>query len=116
MVRIGSPKRGDLVLATFENKGKRADTRRLPLLVAGLPGDTIESYAGAIYVNGKSWFPDSAQKRPSSLAYQAANPGHYRLVLRSNEFWLLTYSRHNNRDSRHYGPIARNRLFGIQAL
>ena len=123
MVRIGSPKRGDLVLATFENKGKRADTRRLPLLVAGLPGDTIESYAGAIYVNGKSWFPDSAQKRPSSdpsdtssLAYQAADPGHYRLVLRSNEFWLLTYSRHNNRDSRHYGPIARNRLFGIQAL
>lgn len=130
MARIGSPKRGELVLATLENKGKRIDTHRLPLLVAGLPGDTIESYAGVIYVNGKSWFSANAQRNTSSdpkytasilsdtlsLTSNGADSSYYRLVLRSNEFWLLTYSIFNSMDSRHYGPIHRNRLYGIQAL
>ena len=130
MARIGSPKRGELVLATLENKGKRRDSHRLPLLVAGLPGDTIESYAGGIYVNGKSWFSANAQRNSSSepeytasilsdtlsLTSNGADSSYYRLVLRSNEFWLLTYSILNSMDSRHYGPIHRNRLYGIQAL
>ena len=130
MARIGSPKRGELVLATLENKGKSRDTHRLPLLVAGLPGDTIESYAGGIYVNGKSWFSTNAQRNSSSdpkytasilsdtlsLTSNGADSSYYRLVLRSNEFWLLTYSILNSMDSRHYGPIHRNRLYGIQAL
>ena len=131
MVRIGSPKRGELVLASLENKGKKRDTHRLPLLVAGLPGDTIESYAGAIYVNGKSWYPSHDQQQrssasksiasshplsPPSPASDSTDSTHYRLVLRSNEFWLLTYSIRNTMDSRHYGPIHRNRLYGIQAL
>lgn len=130
MARIGSPKQGELVLATLENKGKSRDTHRLPLLVAGLPGDTIESYAGVIYVNGKSWFSVNAQRNTSSepkhtasilsdtlsLTSNGADSSYYRLVLRSNEFWLLTYSIFNSMDSRHYGPIHRNRLYGIQAL
>ena len=130
MVRIGSPKRGELVLVILENKGKSRDTHRLPLLVAGLPGDTIESYAGGIYVNGKSWFSANAQRNSSSdpkytasilsdtlsLTSNGADSSYYRLVLRSNEFWLLTYSILNSMDSRHYGPIHRNRLYGIQAL
>nr|WP_315075185.1 S26 family signal peptidase [uncultured Porphyromonas sp.] len=130
MVRIGSPKRGELVLAILENKGKRRDTHRLPLLVAGLPGDTIESYAGIIYVNGKSWYSANAQRNTSSepkhtastlsdtpsLTSNGADSSYYRLVLRPNEFWLLTYSIRNTMDSRQYGPIHRNRLYGIQAL
>lgn len=130
MVRIGSPKRGELVLVILENKEKKSDTHKQPLLVAGLPGDTIESYAGAIYVNGKSWFSANAQRNTSSepkhtasalsdtlsLTSNGADSSYYRLVLRSNEFWLLTYSILNSMDSRHYGPIHRNRLYGIQAL
>lgn len=130
MARVGSPKRGELVLVSLENKGKRRDTHRLPLLVAGLPGDTIESYAGAIYVNGKSWFSANVQRKTSSehkhtastlsdapsLISNGADSSYYRLVLRPNEFWLLTYSIRNTMDSRHYGPIHRNRLYGIQAL
>lgn len=130
IARIGSPKRGELVLASLENKGKRRDTHRLPLLVAGLPGDTIESYAGVIYVNGKSWFSANAQRNTSSepkhtasilsdtlsLTSNGADSSYYHLVLRPNEFWLLTYSIFNSMDSRHYGPIHRNRLYGIQAL
>ena len=130
MVRIGSPKRGELVLVILENKEKRRDTHRLPLLVAGLPGDTIESYAGVIYVNGKSWFSANVQRNTSSehkhtastlsdapsLISNWSDSSYYRLVLRSNEFWLLTYSIRNTMDSRHYGPIHRNRLYGIQAL
>ena len=126
MARIGSPKRGELVLASLENKGKRRDTHRLPLLVAGLPGDTIESYAGVIYVNGKSWFSANAQRNTSSEpkhtasilsdTLSGADSSYYHLVLRPNEFWLLTYSIFNSMDSRHYGPIHRNRLYGIQAL
>ena len=131
MVRIGSPKRGELVLASLENKGKRGDTHWQPLLVAGVPGDTIESYAGVIYVNGKSWYLSNDQQQrssePESIAsshtLSAPSPGsdstdrtYYRLVLRPNEFWLLTYSIHSTIDSRHYGPIHRNRLYGIQAL
>ena len=125
-----SPKRGELVLVILENKEKRRDTHRLPLLVAGLPGDTIESYAGVIYVNGKSWFSANVQRNTSSehkhtastlsdapsLISNGADSSYYRLVLRSNEFWLLTYSIRNTMDSRHYGPIHRNRLYGIQAL
>ena len=130
MVRIGSPKRGELVLVILENKEKKSDTHKQPLLVAGLPGDTIESYAGAIYVNGKSWFSANALRNTSSepkytasilsdtlsLTSNGADSSYYRLVLRSNEFWLLTYSILNSMDSRHYGPIHRNRLYGIQAL
>ncbi|WP_315334481.1 S26 family signal peptidase [Porphyromonas endodontalis] len=131
MVRIGSPKRGELVLAILENKGKKSDTHKQPLLVAGLPGDTIESYAGAIYVNGKSWYPSHDQQQrssasksiasshllsPPSPASDSTDSTYYRLVLRPNEFWLLTYSIRNTMDSRHYGPIHRNRLYGIQAL
>lgn len=130
MVRIGSPKRGELVLVILENKEKKSDTHKQPLLVAGLPGDTIESYAGAIYVNGKSWFSANAQRNTSSepkhtasalsdtlsLTSNGADSSYYRLVLRFNEFWLLTYSILNSMDSRHYGPIHRNRLYGIQAL
>ncbi len=131
MARIGSPKRGELVLASLENKGKKSDTHKQPLLVAGLPGDTIESYAGAIYVNGKSWYPlhDQQQRSSASKSIASSHPlsppspasdstdsTYYRLVLRPNEFWLLTYSIRNTMDSRHYGPIHRNRLYGIQAL
>lgn len=131
MARIGSPKRGELVLVILENKEKKSDTHKQPLLVAGLPGDTIESYAGAIYVNGKSWYPSHDQQQRSSASKSIASSHllsppspdsdssdstYYHLVLRSNEFWLLTYSIRNTMDSRHYGPIHRNRLYGIQAL
>ena len=97
MVRIGSPKRGELVLVILENKEKKSDTHKQPLLVAGLPGDTIESYAGAIYVNGKSWYPSHDQQQrssasksiasshllsPPSLASDSTDSTYYRLVLR----------------------------------
>lgn len=130
MMRLGSPERGQLVLATLHNKEEQHDTHRQPLFVAGLPGDTIESYAGAIYINGKAWYPSSSKERPSDTDWIAHTPqsssppptsypidkSYYRLVLRSNEFWLLTYSIHSGIDSRHCGPIHRDRLYGIQAL
>ena len=119
MARIGSPKRGELVLASLENKGKRRDTHRLPILVAGLPGDTIESWFSANAQRNTSSEPKhtaSALSDTLSLTSNGADSSYYRLVLRSNEFWLLTYSILNSMDSRHYGPIHRNRLYGIQAL
>ena len=79
--------------------------------VVGLPGDVVSFECGLMYVNG--------DHHPES--YLAGLPADVGLESRawqtgSDEFIALGDNRAHSTDSRHYGPIALNRVVGIALL
>lgn len=126
MSRLGTPLRGQFVLASLYNKETQKEVKLQPLFAVGIPGDTIEIYKGDCWINGKPWYtPDSLRDRsqihwvdvpiqqassPTALPIQTSC---YRLVLRPGEYWLLSYSKEFGLDSRHCGPIHRKGIKGI---
>ena len=86
--------------------------------VIGLPGETISSTDGYIYIDGKRlsepWLPPSTQKSTTALpgdAHPQFNmPGPVKIP--AGEYYVMGDNRTNSEDSRFFGPIPRSLIVG----
>jgi signal peptidase I len=128
LLRTGSPKRGDMVLAMLPNFGpgiKRA---------MGLPGETIEFRENRVLINGRvlplevlnradfNWV--AAVNRIGSEVFnedghlisftagEGRSRNHAPVRLGAHEFFLVGDNRDESLDSRIWGPIAEERILG----
>ena len=110
LFRIEPVRRGDVVVFVFPEDRTKDFIKR----VVGIPGDTVEVRAGALYLNGER-VPDPhahfeksfAERLPGSQAdYMAPQK------LRPNQYFMMGDNRDHSYDSRFWGPITRDAIEG----
>ena len=135
LMRLGEPKRGEIVVFTSEKAGKRLIKRLI-----GLPGDTIEVKQNVLFINGEEAkytnLRDAAlePKRDidkeegiyateslSGLAPHTVQvkPGIYnplqnfdKITISEDHYFFMGDNRDNSADSRYYGIIPRSEIRG----
>jgi len=86
--------------------------------VVGLPGETISSVNGTIYINGKplvvSWLPSGPQSFTGPLASDAHQqfnmPGPVKIP--AGDYYVMGDNRTDSEDSRFFGPIPESLIVG----
>jgi signal peptidase I len=95
-------RRGDVIV--FKSPQVVAE-KDLIKRVVGLPGDTVETRDGEIFVNGKvlsePYLPKDVGTGPMEKV--TVPPGHY---------WVMGDNRGNSSDSRVFGPISESSIIG----
>jgi signal peptidase I len=99
---ISQISRGDTIVFWYPWDHSKSYIKR----VIGLPGDTIEIEEGQVYVNGRElyepYLPDEYRDRSSME----------RKVVPRGEYFVLGDHRASSNDSRVWGTVARNLIFG----
>jgi len=98
--------RGDIVVfATPPKEPPNPAVKDLVKRVIGLPGETISSPDGRVWINGKPlkepWLPKGTVT--SGITPQKIPP---------NEFFVMGDNRGDSQDSRFFGPISRSLIVG----
>jgi signal peptidase I len=87
--------------------------------VIGLPGETISSKDGSVYINGKKlnepWLPPAEQNQTGPLAgddphpqFNLPGPVH----IPAGEYFVMGDNRTDSEDSRFFGPIPKSLIVG----
>lgn len=130
LLHIGAPRRGDIVLAELPTHKPIVGIKR----VIGLPGETIEVRENRTIINGKplplqplgdqsfDWVPTTHRMGTTVVMedghWCAYTPGKSEdrnagpVQLGAGEYFLMGDNRDNSLDSRAFGPVARERIFG----
>jgi signal peptidase I len=100
--------RGDIVVfAKPAGETEAPNIKDLVKRVIGLPGETISSKNGMVYINGKAlpepWLPDAVQHETVGITTQ---------VIPKNEYFVMGDNRTDSSDSRVFGPIPRSLIVG----
>ena len=99
---IGNIERGDMVVFWFPQDKTKSYIKR----VIGLPGDRIEVENGSVMVNGRrlreSYVPDEYRDHNS----------YPEVVVKANEYYVLGDHRSSSNDSRAWGTVDRNLIYG----
>ena len=98
---------------------ERADYSDLVKRVIGLPGDTISSIDGRVYIDGRPldepWLPDPAPvTSPSPLPYAFSLNRPY--TVPAGEYYVMGDNRTDSEDSRYFGPISGSLIVGKMAF
>ncbi|MGA3147352.1 MAG: signal peptidase I [Acidimicrobiales bacterium] len=110
--------RGDVVV--FRRPPlERADYSDLVKRVIGLPGDTVSSVDGRVYIDGKPlsepWLPDPAPvTSPSPLPYPFSLNRPY--TVPAGDYYVMGDNRTDSEDSRYFGPISGSLIVGKMAF
>jgi len=100
----GDPKRFDVVICRYPNRGDTNFVKR----VVGLPGDTIELRDGWLYVNG-----EKMEEKYINDAYRTGRLNTFGPVtVPEGQFFVMGDHRNNSNDSRSVGPIDRTMIVG----
>jgi len=94
--------RGDVVVFWYPLDRSKSFIKR----VVALPGETVELRAGRLYVNGKEL---SEPYVPSSYLDGANYPP---LTIPADSFFVMGDHRDSSNDSRVFGPVARQFIYG----
>jgi signal peptidase I len=101
--------RGDIVVFAKPPKETDPSIKDLVKRVIGLPGDTVSSSGGRVYINGKAlpepWLPRGTVT--TGIATQRIPP---------NEYFVMGDNRSDSQDSRFFGPIPRSLIVGRVVL
>ncbi len=116
--RFHDPHRGDIVVFArppLEDQAYADLVKR----VIGLPGETISSKNGAIYINGnrlaEPWLPPGSQSYTGPLSGGDSHPefdlpGPVKIP--PGEYYVMGDNRKDSEDSRFFGPIPRSLIVG----
>jgi signal peptidase I len=104
--RLEEIHRGDVVVFRFPGDPSKSYIKR----VIGLPGDTVEILRGEVYVNGEKleepYVIPEYRGSQSARAWQVG-PGN---------FYVLGDHRNSSNDSRAWGTVPRNYIYGKAQL
>jgi signal peptidase I len=103
--KFGDVDRGDIVV--FERPPGEPDTSITHLIkrVIGLPGDTVESIDGVLYVNGVA-------QEETYVPEGAVTEGLPKTVVPKDMLWVMGDNRENSGDSRIFGAIDEDIVVG----
>jgi len=102
----GNIHRGDLIVFHYPKDPRESYIKR----VVGLPGDTVEIQEGDVYVNSRKldepYVPDEYRDH-DSIPLQKVPP---------DDYFVLGDHRNSSSDSRSWGFVGRNRIYGRAVL
>jgi signal peptidase I len=94
--------RGDVVVFWYPQDRTKSFIKR----VIGLPGETIEIRAGHLYIDNKEW------AEPYVPAAYLDGTSYGPRVIPPDEYFVMGDHRDSSNDSRVFGPIARQSIYG----
>ena len=100
--RLENIDRGDIVVFLYPRDQRKSFIKR----VIGLPGDRIRIYRGRIFRNGE------AVPEPYVPEEYADNRSYPETVVPANSYFVLGDHRNSSNDSREFGPIQRDYIYG----
>ena len=110
--------RGDIVVFARPPL-EHADYSDLVKRVIGLPGDTVSSVDGRVYIDGKPlaepWLPTPEPVTSPSPVAQGFSLSHPYTVP-AGEYFVMGDNRTNSEDSRYFGPIPASLIVGKMAF
>lgn len=105
--RLRDPQRGEVIVFRYPANPKEFFIKRL----IGLPGETVELSGSNLIIknndNEGGFVLDE-----SSYLQKSANYNDYKIILKSDEFFVMGDNRSASFDSRRFGPVARKYLVG----
>ena len=102
--------RGDVAIVT-DNRGERVIKR-----VVGLPGETIAIFRGFVYVNGQRLSEPYLPSKTYTFNSDPFNERAFYWQLNEQQYFVLGDNRIESCDSRHYGPVEKNRINNLVEL
>jgi len=99
---IGEIRRGDLVIFRLPGEPDRSYIKR----VVGLPGDRIKIVEGYVYINGNRLREDYVIPEYRD---HGSSP---EITVGANQYFVLGDHRSSSSDSRTWGPISRELIYG----
>ena len=100
--------RGDVVMVKAPT-GSKVIKR-----IIGLPGETVEIKNDIVYINNEPLDEPYIQQESASVNRMAVNIGP--ILLGDDEYYIMGDNRDHSTDSRAYGPIKRDAIFGVELI
>jgi signal peptidase I len=104
--RVGDIHQGDVVVFQYPRDPSKSYIKR----VIALPGDRLRIDHGRVYVNGKLLVEDYVPERFTDDRSQPE------MVLPPHEYWVMGDHRSISSDSRDFGPVERDLIYGKAAF
>ena len=104
--RVGEIQRSDVVVFLYPHDHTKSYIKR----VIALPGDRLRIDQGMVYVNGQQVVEDYVPAR------YADGRSHPETVLPPHEYWVMGDHRSISSDSRDFGPVDRDLIYGKAAF
>jgi signal peptidase I len=104
--RVGDIQRGDVVVFLYPHDHSKSYIKR----VIALPGDRMRIEQGRVYVNGKRIAEPYVPERFTDDRSEA------QIVLPAHEYYLMGDHRSISSDSRDFGPVDRDLIYGKAAF
>jgi len=104
--RVGDVHRGDVVVFQYPLDHAESYIKR----VIGLPGDRVEIDHGRVLVNGHTL---NEPYVPARFSDDRSQP---EMTIPANEYFMMGDHRSISRDSRDFGPVARELIYGKAAF
>ena len=100
--RLGTIERGDIVVFRYPRDPRKSFIKR----VIGLPGDHLRISFGHVFVNGKQ--VEEFYVPPEFLDAKSFGE----IVVPDDYYYMLGDHRSMSNDSREFGPVSRNNIYG----
>jgi signal peptidase I len=104
--RMGDIHQGDVVVFQYPRDPSKSYIKR----VIALPGDRLRIDHGRVYVNGKPLVEDYVPERFTDDRSQPE------MLLGAHEYWVMGDHRSISSDSRDFGPVERDLIYGKAAF
>lgn len=107
--RLGSPKRGDIVVFRYPRDPQEYFIKR----VIGLPGEKVQVKEGEVYVFGKN-DPNGKKLEEPYLqeGVKTFSLSEEQVTLGENQYFVLGDNRNASKDSRSFGPVDKSFFIG----
>ncbi len=104
--RVGDIQRGDVVVFLYPHDHEKSYIKR----VIALPGDMLRIDHGVVFVNGKEIAEPYV---PKQFEDDRSQP---EMVIRAHEYFVMGDHRSISSDSREFGPVDRDLIYGKAAF